>query len=160
MQQMNTEQVSLSNELSAFVAERIARYATECDENRQWLAPYVQKHQVLPLLHGWVETIGIRSDGAIRKFYSDGEPLEYEGVRVVDDVSHFIGALVQGARAYPELCVLIPVTPRNAVTCESCRGIGLFPSKPELVCECGGVGWKVPHNQPLNAIAPKDGAPH
>jgi len=145
---MNTDRV----ELSAFVTDRIAHYRTESAENRLWLAPYVAKYNILPLLINWTETTGITPDGAIRKFSADGDYSEYEGLRTVD-AQLFFGALVQGARKYPELRSLIPARPHDAKTCESCRGLGLYPPDLDIVCECGGVGWRMPDGRPFNSDA-------
>jgi hypothetical protein len=150
---MNTDRVKLSRELSAFVADRIAQYGTESDEKRSWLVPYVDKYKILPLLVDWTETIGIMPDGAIRKFSADGDFSEYEGLRTVDDAVHFLGALVQGTRRYPVLHALIPARPDDATTCGSCLGRELFPQYPDVVCECGGVGWKVPDDKSFSGDA-------
>jgi hypothetical protein len=137
----------------AFVTERIALYAAECPDNRYWLTPYVEKYQILPLLLQWFETTGITPDGSIRKFSTEDNLSPYEGLRKVEDAAGFFGALVQGARTYPQLSILIPERPRDAQTCEACGGVGVYPQRPEMVCECGGVGWNAAGDKPFDAGA-------
>ena len=138
---MDFDQIPLSKELSAFVAERIARFDTECEAELRWLIPYVDQHQILPLVFGWLETQGITASGSIRKFYADGDETEYEGLRVIGSPGLAIGTLVQGAERYPALKAAIPQRPTDAVMCQECQGIGTFASHPEVICACGGLGW-------------------
>lgn len=124
-------------ELSSYVAARIAAYDSECPANQQWLGPYVRKHQVLPLYSDWLETFGLMADGALRKFYADGEYAAYPELRVVEQYSQFIYSLICGAKRYPPLLALIPKRPDDAVSCE-CQAQEYF----NVVCSmCGGTGW-------------------
>jgi hypothetical protein len=140
---MNFDHVELTDAQSAFVAERIARYASERADAHDWMVPYVGKYRILPLYIGWVETIGIMPDGAIRKFSADGPHSGYEGLRVEEQSGLVLGSLVLGARKYPQLQTIVPARPDNALTCEDCAGVAEhFPS---MICSCGGVGWRIPN---------------
>ena len=145
---MNFDRIQLNEELSAFVAQRIAGFESECEDGLRWLVPYVRKHQILPLVLGWIETYGIRADGSIFKFYADGDiaDVEYEELRIIGHTGLAIGTLVQGAKRYPPLEAAIPKRPQDAVVCEECNGIGIFASHPEVICGCGGLGWKLPQS--------------
>jgi hypothetical protein len=133
--------VPIAPELSAFVAARIAAYSSECPANQQWLAPYVQKLNILPLFSDWLETTGLMADGSVRKFSADGEHSEYQGLRLVEDRSLFLHTLVHGGKRYPPLLSLVPQRPDDAVSCQNCGGLGYFVSHPNAVCLCGGTGW-------------------
>jgi hypothetical protein len=115
---MKTDRVQLSKDLSVFVSTRIANYAHECEAQHQWLIPYVEKHAILPLYLGLVETFGILPDGRIRKFSADGEHSEYEELMSVEEFNQFMAAIVNGAKRYPGLTSAIPARPGNASTCE------------------------------------------
>jgi hypothetical protein len=138
---MTVDHVELTDAQAAFVAERIARFAVEQGDSN-WLVEYVEKYRILPLYIGWTETIGIMSDGAIRKFSADGDCSEYEGLRVEESSTAVLASLVRGARKYPELQTIIPARPDNAATCEDCAGSGVFEKMPSVICSCGGVGWR------------------
>jgi hypothetical protein len=132
--------VILSPELSAFIAERIAHYAAEATERYHNLkAPQVAEFGALPLIRHWFETIGLRPDGEIVKWNTDG-PETYEGTCPVEDRYDWLSALVAGARRYPELQELLPQRWPGAVDCR-CVGIPLFAPGKVLCPECCGLGW-------------------
>lgn len=124
---------------STFIADRIRAFDRESPERIRWLSSDVVRYGALPLYIGWTETIGVRPDGAIVKWSSEGE---YEGCHPVDEIVLVRTALVEGAKRYPPLMGLIPTRPVGARTCEHCGGLGYFPQFPALICDCGGVGWR------------------
>ena len=138
---MVTSRVEMTPELSAFVATRIASYDFERAENQDWLIPYVRKHQILPLYSAWLETYGILVDGSLRKFSADGEHSEYEGLRELESWQALAHTLLSGAKRYSALAGLVPTRPSSAEACEQCSGRGHFESHPNVVCNCGGLGW-------------------
>lgn len=138
---MVTSRVDLTTDQINAVASRIASFDTDCPSNRSWLSPHVRKHCILPLVIGWVETIGITTDGRICRFSADGELRDYEGLRDVDDRAMLIHALLVASRVVPQLESLRPIRPQDAVNCAACDGRGWYASHPEVICSCGGVGW-------------------
>jgi hypothetical protein len=64
--------VEVSSDLSTFIAARIAGYESEAPERRRWQAPFVAEFAALPLYLGWVETIGIRADGEVVCWHTEG----------------------------------------------------------------------------------------
>lgn len=46
---------------------------------------------------------------------------------------------------YPELKLLIPQRPVDALECPECEGSGGFghldPAVRDVICSCGGLGW-------------------
>jgi hypothetical protein len=74
-------QVAMSPELSAWVADRIARFPHEAPEQLRWLAPSVVEYDALPLYVGWWDTTGIRADGEIVSWSTEDELSGYSGVR-------------------------------------------------------------------------------
>ena len=136
---MPLDQLTLSADLSAFVAERIARYESERPESQDWLAPYVKKLNILPLWSDWLETVGIQPDGSLRKFSADGDQTEYEGLRHVDRQAILIHSLLEGSRRYPQLQQVIPQRPPEAVVCPQCNGKGF--AHQGVICSCGNIGW-------------------
>ncbi len=126
--------------MSALIAARIEAFSTEAPEKLRWESPYVVEFSALPLYLGWSETIGIRSDGELVYWSTEGD---FSGVRPVDDRRWMLSALVGGIKWYPNLRALLPERPTNAVDC-SCRKIPLLASGKVLCGDCGGVGWQLP----------------
>lgn len=130
-------QISLSPEMSAFIVARIAGYSVEVPENVRWESPFVAEFAALPLYLGWTETIGIRANGEVVSWSTEGD---YPGSRPVEDWLWVLSALVAGTERYPELRTLLPERPRDAIDCR-CRKHPLLASGKVLCGECGGVGW-------------------
>jgi hypothetical protein len=87
--------------MSAWIAARIDRYSAEATEPyQQREAPIVADFAALPLIRHWFETFGLRADGEVVRWHTDG-PDPYPGIRPVDDRVDWLCALVQGARWYP-----------------------------------------------------------
>jgi len=129
--------VSISTELAAYVTCRIDGFPSEAPETLRWQVRYVAEFNALPLYLGWTETIGIRADGEIIRWSTEGD---YAGVRPAEDWSWVLLALVRGADRYPELRQLLPVRGPDTVDCR-CRAIPLFVSGKADCAECGGLGW-------------------
>jgi hypothetical protein len=132
--------VAVSPELSAWIASRIAHYAAEATEPYQkWEAPDVIAFEALPLIRHWFETFGLRADGEIVRWHTDGlDP--YPGVKPVDDRIDQLSALVEGARRYPELRSLLPPREPGSLDCP-CMEHSVFASGRLICRECGGLGW-------------------
>jgi hypothetical protein len=120
------------------IAARIAAYDVESDPPRRWYTRFVEQFGVLPLYHGWSESIGIRADAVLVRWSTEGE---YEGTREVDAPIWVRIALVEGAKRYPVLRPHIPPRPAGALTCQTCHGTGSIQQLPTVICQCGGVGW-------------------
>ena len=63
----------------------------------------------MPLYFGWTETIGIRPNGEIVRWSTEGD---YNGTRLVENQSWMLTALVAGADRYPELGSLLLIAGR------------------------------------------------
>jgi len=134
--------VPISAELSAFVADRIARYSGEATEPYHlWEAPLVIKFAALPLIRHWFETIGLRADGEFVRWSTDDLQHGYAGVRSVEDRCDWLSALVEGTRRYPELTELLPVRGHGTVNCQ-CVGKPQFAPGKFICPECCGLGWR------------------
>jgi hypothetical protein len=129
--------IAVPGELAAFVAARIAGFSAEAPEQLRWESPFVSEFSALPLYLGWTETIGIRADGELVRWSTEGE---YSGVRPVEDRTWMLSALVSGAERHPELRALLPERPTEAIDC-LCRKVPLLASGKVLCGECGGIGW-------------------
>jgi hypothetical protein len=130
--------VTVTVEDEAYIRERIERFSIEAPATQQWLRPYVREHGALPLYIGWTETFGIKPDGTVVRWSTEGD---WQGVRDADEKTWVIASLVQGAEQYPALRRLIPVRAAGALPCESCGGLGRLAQTPQIICVCGGVGW-------------------
>jgi hypothetical protein len=134
--------VAVSPELPAFITARIANYAARATEpSHRWEAPAVAEFAALPLIRHWCETFGLRSDGEVVRWHTDG-PNANPGVRPVEVRYNWLSALVEGARRYPELRVLLPVRLPSARDCW-CVGYPLFATSKVLCAECCGLRWVV-----------------
>jgi hypothetical protein len=130
-------------ELSAFIAARIAGYAAEAADELQWQSPFVAQFAALPLYLGWTETIGLRPDGQLIRWSTEGD---YAGMRPIEDRIWMLSALVAGAQRYAELRALLPKRPPGAVDCP-CRKHPLLASGKVLCDQCGGIGWLLTPSQ-------------
>lgn len=66
--------------------------------------------------------------------------VEHGTVVSVDDVRWRMAAFVKAARRFPELALLFPVKPPEAVRCEQCDGTGLMFGTIDCGT-CMGAGW-------------------
>jgi hypothetical protein len=129
--------VMLPVEVSSFVAARVAGFPAEAPEPLRWQSTYVAEFGALPLYLGWTETIGIRPDGEIIRWSTEGE---FAGARPLDDRDWVLPALVDGVARYPELRPLLPERRAEAVDCP-CRAYPLFASGKVICGQCDGLGW-------------------
>jgi hypothetical protein len=145
-QRKTTVRIALAPTLSAWIAARIAAYADEATEAfHRCEAPAVAEFAALPLIRHWYETFGLRADGEVVRWHTDG-PDAYLGVRPVETRYDWLSALVEGARRHPELRELLPVRPPSAVVCQCVNHPHFGPGK--LICpECCGLGWLEPHHE-------------
>jgi hypothetical protein len=104
--------LAMSPGLSAWLAERIAAYPAESAPQLRWLAEYAARAGALPLYPGWVETIGLRPDGEVVSWSTEGE---YPGTKPVEDRYLWLTSLVFAAKRYPELRSLLPERTANAL---------------------------------------------
>lgn len=128
----------------AAIEKRIHEYLASDDPKLEWTKATVRKHSFLPLYLGWSAALGIRPDGSLVRWDHEDDP---ELVKLLTDPALQRTALCQGAKKYPELGVLVPQRPPSARDCRACSGAGEFPGNPQLVCECGGLGWIIPGEQ-------------
>jgi hypothetical protein len=129
--------VTMPPELSSRIAARVGTFSSEAPEQLRWQAPHVAEAAALPLCVGWTETIGIRADGEIIRWSTEGE---YPGVQPVEDRYLWLNALVAGCRRYPELRALLPTRPAGAVDCRHLAH-PLFAEGKVFCPECCGLGW-------------------
>ena len=131
--------VPMTSVESAFVAEQIATFAGE-SPTRVWLLPFVAKLSALPLYVGWGDTVGLRANGEIIRWPTEGE---FIAEWSLDDPFWIRMALVEGAKKYPLLTHLIPQRPTDARDCRCCSGTGKLPvpALQHVICACGGTGW-------------------
>jgi hypothetical protein len=128
-------------DLSARIASRIAVFAEDP------ASPYHEaaaRHGALLLHFGWGTDFAIRPDGTVIRIdevpISDpSEDLWYR------DFNGTIAAVVFGAARYPELELLLPECPDEAVDCSACGGRGMVLLQGmKFLCGCTGLGWIVP----------------
>jgi hypothetical protein len=132
----------VSPELSAFIAVRIANYEAEATEPyHRWEAPAVAEFVALPLIRHWFETFGLRADGEIVRWHTDGDD-PYPGVRPVEERYDWLSALAAAALQYPELRAVLPHRPLGARDCV-CVGHPLFAPGKVLCPVCCGLRWVV-----------------
>lgn len=129
--------LAVTPEQSAWIDARVAAFPSEAAEPIRWEAPYVSQFGALPLYLGWFETIGIRADGEILSWSTEGD---YPGTRPVEDRYLWLSALVDGARRYEALRALLPARPSDAVDCRH-PGHPLFSERKISCPECCGLGW-------------------
>jgi hypothetical protein len=129
--------VQMPEGVAAFITDRVRQFAVEAPAQVRWLAPFVAEFGALPVYLGWIETIGIRPDGEVIRWSTEGE---YPGARPVEDRTWLMTGLVEGSRRYAELLPLVPVRVPDADDCQ-CRGHPLFAAGRVIGGTCGGLGW-------------------
>jgi hypothetical protein len=141
--------VEVTKDEFAYIAARVKSFASEAEANWQWQANFVEQFEALPLFLGWTETLGIRPDGSLVRWSTEGE---YSGVRPVDRRVDVNLALIYGSRRHPKLVRLIPRPPSDAIVCAQCHGTGrVAVSDDPLICACGGAGWLAAGEQFVHA---------
>jgi hypothetical protein len=127
----------IPSELSTWLRERIVAYVDESPERLRWLAVYAARAGALPLSVGWFETIGLRPDGELVSWSTEGE---YPGTRPVEDRYLWLSSLVGATKKYPRLRILLPERPKGA---RDCRHLAhpVFAEGKVYCPECDGLGW-------------------
>ena len=132
-------------ELSNWIIEAIKRLTTEESTEPAWSKAYAELYNLLPLMHGWTASFGLRADGKVLFYTTDDEE---QTIREEADERLRNMAMYRGSLKYPELSVLVPNRPANAMICSFCEGRGRIELEgidPNvIVCYCGGLGW-LPH---------------
>ncbi len=135
----------ISEELSRYVRERIARFADEAPPpvvSRH--AAAVARHGALPVLFEWTATVALTPDGRLVVLDDEGlRPVESEVFAA--ELSR--AALGSAKRLYPPLAALVPPRPPNAPDCPDCDGSGRVPIPGASIvvgCRCAGLGWLDP----------------
>jgi hypothetical protein len=127
--------------MSRAIEARIAEFLAADDSKLEWVKPAVRQHGFLPLYVGWVAALGLRPDGSLVRWDHEADRAS---VRPLRDAYWQRMAICQGAKRYPELRALLPKRPASAQTCSACSGSGQVSGAPQIICECGGIGWIIP----------------
>ncbi len=93
-------------------------------------------NRFVPIYSDWVMGFALNEDG--EPVCSDanwGHPTRLTNARYC----HIV--LAEAARRYPELASLKPLRTPNDPVCPSCKGAGGVAQYPNLICECGNLGW-------------------
>jgi hypothetical protein len=114
----------------------------------------IEAEDVVHLYYGLGPALFLTFDGRVLR---DNWDWDGRGAYEVSDPKEAWTAVVLGAHgfAFPELLLLLPQRPPNAVDCPVCGGAGALFGPPTadgkksehwLVCSdrCGGVGWILP----------------
>lgn len=130
------------------ISRLIDQFLRDSDERLSWLRRRIRDSRFLPLYVGWSATLGIRCDHTYVRIDNEVEDAPPE--EVSDAFSRRL-AICQGVKKYPELSDLLPQRPSQAVDCSSCGGAGEIAGAPEIVCECGGIGWLIPGEERVSS---------
>ena len=95
------------------------------------------KHQLVPIYSDWVVSYAADEEGQVIAT-EDDEGRETGSVANIRQ-RHIVLALA--SRRFPELAKLQPVRGPNDPVCPSCKGAGGVAQYPDLICECGNLGW-------------------
>lgn len=117
----------------------IDAYLSDDDPRLAWVRAKAAVEPFLPVYLDLTSVLGLRPDGSVIEWACEGDG----AVTVVDEPRWRRLALCQAARRYPALAPLVPDRPPDAITCEACEGAGALRGHPELVCACGGAGWRL-----------------
>ena len=142
--------IELAEDQRGQILDRIAELRRDPKAIPEAARGAVAAAEVLPLLFDWSAVLALRPDGQIVWVAYDIENLE---IRVVEDDEVRDVGLFRGSRIHPDLPFLVPTKPPGAVDCPDCRGTG-HPTPPRgmadlpgnLVCSCGGRGWRRPEH--------------
>jgi hypothetical protein len=133
--------VEVTEDEFAYIVARVESFASEAAADWHWQGDFVKQFAALPLFLGWTETLGIRPDGSLIRWSTEGE---YAGVRPIDRQVDVNLALIHGARRHPKRVRLVPRPPSDAIVCTQCHGTGRVAVFDDpLICACGGAGWVV-----------------
>lgn len=142
----------MTDELRAAITRRIDEFIAGSDAELDWLRKAVREHRFLPLELGWTAGSGIRPDGTFVVWTHEADPPTL--TPAAGEYDKRLSVCI-GARKYPELAVLVPPRPPDAVVCRGCEGSGVppVPAHLGLTCICGGLGWLL-EGEPPRAAGP------
>ena len=95
------------------------------------------EHGYLPVYSDWVQGFAINADG--QAFYSEDDSWADAKKLTNPRYQHIV--LAQAAAVFPELSNRRPVRNAGDPDCPSCGGAGGAADHPEIICECGNLGW-------------------
>jgi GNAT superfamily N-acetyltransferase len=111
----------IASKLSQLIKAEIERYLADPNPLNLDPRPFVELHNVLPLLADWNGFFGLRPNGDVLVFlYDDGVMV----FKLETDTRIRRVAFAQGAKTYAWLVELIPPRPSDAVDCSVCGGTG------------------------------------
>ena len=122
------------------VQAALDRYLEDTSNGPEAIA-VARRHGVLPLYTDFMGCFGLRPSGECL-FIAWDDPSRAVEVRLgLPDFQVIHVARVRGALRYPEIPGIMPERPADARTCPSCHGSGGVHPQPNIICECGGLGW-------------------
>jgi len=95
------------------------------------------RRRLVPIYSDWIVGFAVDENGQV--LYS-GDEMSAEYTALTNDRYRHI-ALAQAAARFPELAQLRPTRRPEDPVCPSCRGTGGVAQYPQLICECGNLGW-------------------
>ena len=90
----------------------------------------------MPVYSDWVVGFALNEDG--EPVYSDSD---WGNAKRLTNARYRHIVLAEAARRYNELLFLEPKRTPNDPVCPSCKGAGGVAQYPNLICECGNLGW-------------------
>ena len=124
---------------SRAVEEALARYPGNTDDAPE-AVDVARRHPALPLYNDFMGCFALRPSGEC-VFIAWDDPASATPIALgLPDFRVIHVARVRGGLRYPEIPGIMPERPTDATACPSCHGSGQAV-RPEVVCECGGLGW-------------------
>ena len=94
-------------------------------------------HGLLPIYSDWECCYALTRDG--EPVYS-GDTTWAKPLPLTNRRHRFV-VLAQAAERYSGLASLRPSRQPGDPSCSTCQGTGKIAAYPNLICECGGLGW-------------------
>ena len=95
------------------------------------------KRRLVPIFSDWVRSYAVDEEGQVIVTEDD----EGRETGLVTNVRQRHVILALASRYCPELAPLQPVRNPTDPVCPSCKGAGGVAQYPDLICECGNLGW-------------------
>ena len=134
-------------QLPAEIAEQIAAAVLALHPAGGWPDEVGHRYSAIPLYADIGGAVLLRADGVFLELEWD-QAIE-RSPRERSDLTSTV-PLVAGAERYPWLKALLPVRPRDARPCATCRGLGsiaLTNGSSRIFCgDCGALGWIAERN--------------